>query len=267
MIPLPAGNSSSQFLFQKAATIIGFLCIFSEFTQVSLWIVVPISVVCYTWVLWLNTSETLTYLLLWRPPMVSLWSDPRPPVSPPLPHDFQGWYSPGFPPISSALLLAPSRLPNLRTSYYWLHPWTFPCLHSHPGWSHPGLVSPLYNSRFYISSPSHALNPRFLIRLPAWITIRCLTNDSNGNCPKWNSWLKPLPHHLLPSSPFQLHFFSSYSDPKPQTSMSSFLLSNLISHPRENPIDSSFKQYLTNSHHLRCYLGLSHHQSLPRLLQ
>lgn len=72
------------------------------------------------------------------------------------------------------------------------------------------------NSRFYISSPSHALNPRFLIRLPAWIAIRCLTNDSNGNCPKWNSWLKSLPLHLLSSSPFQLHFFPQFF--RPQTS-------------------------------------------------
>ena len=66
------------------------------------------------------------------------------------------------------------------------------------------------NSRFYISGPSHALNPRFLIRLPAWIAVRCLTNDSNGNCPKWNSWLKPLLLHLLSSSPFQLHFFFQF---------------------------------------------------------
>lgn len=149
MIPLPAGNSSSQFLFPKAATINGFLCIFSEtklslFTQASLWIVVPISVVYYTWVLWLNISERLLRICSYEGHRWSACGQTQGHLSvPPLPQGFQGWYSPGFPPTPSALLLAPSGLPDLRTSYYRPHPWTFLCLHSHPGWSHPGLISPL----------------------------------------------------------------------------------------------------------------------------
>lgn len=123
------------------------------------------------------------------------------------------------------------------------------------------------NSRFYISSPSHALNPRFLIRLPlelpsdVWPMTQ--TETVQNGTPDLSSYL--FTSCRLP--PFNSIFFPSFSDLKPQTSMSSFLLSNPISHPLANPIDSSFKQYLTSSHRLRCYLGLSHHQSLPRLLQ
>lgn len=231
MIPLPAGNSSSQFLFQKAATIIGFCVSFHKYLYES---VVPISVVYYTWVLWLNTSETLTYLLLWRLPMVSPVVRIQGHLSAlPYPTTSRAGTLLGFL-LPSALLLAPSRL--LTSERH-----TTGCiLELFPAYTHTlddliRLYHPYTdNSLILYSSLSHALNPRFLIRLPAWITIRCLTNDSNGNCPKWNSWLKPLPRHLLPSSPFQLHFFSSYSDPKPQTSMSSFC--SQISYPTQEKI-------------------------------
>lgn len=274
MIPHPVANSSSQFLFQKVATVNGFLCNFSETkhslsTQVSLWICGPL----YQWciipecfdLMYLRDLRICSYEGHRRSPRgqiqghLSVFPYPQLPglalswvSSYPL-RSFAGSVTPPWPP--NIILLAPSLNFSLPT----LTPWMI----SSGLDITPILTTPDFISLARVMPWTPDVLSNCLLESPSDVWPMTQTETVRNGTPDLSPYLFTsccLPH-------FNSIFPPSCSDPKPQTSTSSFLLSNPISHPLANPINSSFKQYPTSSHHLRCYLGLSHHQSLPRLLQ